>query len=156
MIPLNLLRIQFPSELGEGAFIRSLEYHPRPIIVGTAFNGLVGVFFGNEISIESITDGAGAAVVIPDYKILVDPGSMRPINVVEKRWGAIVVRKKKIALCAPHFRGMGYTNVEIGESDVTDLPESYCFTHWKAVLDTGDETVTLIERGSDGSVLIPS
>jgi hypothetical protein len=156
MIPLSSLRIRFPSELSEGAFIRCLEYHPKPIIVGSAFNGLVGVFFGTEISVDSITDGAGAAVVVPDYKILVNPGSMRPFNTVEQRWGTLVVRKNKIAICAPHIRGMGYANIEIGESDVTDLPESYCFTTWKAVVDTGDDTVTLLERTADGSIVLPS
>lgn len=156
MVPLKLIKIAYPTGLNEGAFICGLEHHRTPIIIGTTGDRTVAVYLGENVSFEEVSDGAGPAVIVEGYKIIIDPTSIEPFGAATKRFGSLVVRAGELSICAQGYHGRSYANVRIGNSDATELPGTYCFTRWKAVVDTGDETVTLLERLSDGSVVVPT
>lgn len=156
MLPLDSIQIVAPSTLSEGAFICALEHHRKPIIIGTIGDSAVAVYLDGGVFFEEVYDGAGSAIVVRDYKIVVDPYSIYPISAVSNRFGSLVVSAGNLLICAQGNRGYSYANVKIGKSDVTELHGSYCFTRWKVVVDAGDEIVTLLERLPDGTIIGPA
>ena len=150
MLPLDVIKIAYPTELTKGDFIARLEYAPFPLIIGQVRDEPAMVYLKNPPQVDRITDNGGAAVVVSGCRFLIDPVSMQSFNSVENRYGVLVVHKGKTMICAQGAQGFGYVNVDIGEADADNGDEAHCFTSWKIVADNGDETITLLERNTEG------
>lgn len=155
MIPIELLQIVEPGNLQKGAFIQRFEYSSAPAIIGTFQGATVAVHFSDPMYCGGVMGAGGAAVVIADYRVRVDPASIELLNSVQQRQGALMVRNGQLLICAPGDRPYGYIPVEIGEFAGAPDRGPYCFTRWSLTVDAGDETITLIERSPEG-ITIPS